>query len=362
MKRKGKIIFIAVLFSAILFSCTKTGFVNNASLKESINQGAMDLNNAVTAISTSKAYSILTVNDGTQKSATLADPVYKVYITLDSVKGIYDYHPLTKNKWGVPFRDRYGMPVMRFFSKTADDNKMIVRMPLKKVEHPRLFLWNFLKSDTSLTNNFQIALSDYHNNYNNYHDFDYLLASEISIDNAVAGKLNIDYLKSPSLGTTYASQYAFTDSYTADYKYQSGDTAVSSFAISKAGTVLYEEKRLTIKNDTLRFGREHQYILTIGNVTITRKSGTKTVSVSVDGIAQPNAVVEIIDNDNDSEASVCKKREVQITFEDGTITTVSALIGNSVENIKTLFDSLHDVYFAAYVVDLIAYDIYYQRN
>jgi hypothetical protein len=354
MKRQGTIILITVFLSAIIFSCTKTNFVDNASLKESINQSAMDLNNAVTAISATKAYSILTVNDGSVKSATGEDTPYRVYITLDSVKGIYNYHPVTrKNRWGIS--------LLRYFTKTTDDSKMIVRMPLKKVEHPRS-LRQYALSDSSLTNNFEIAVSDYHNNYNNYHDFDYLLASEISIDNTVAGQLNINYFKSPSLGITYASQYAFTDSYTADYKYQSGDTTVSSFAISKAGTILYEEKRLTIKNDTLWFGREHQYILTIGNVTITRKSGTRDVTVSVDGVEQPNAIVEIVDNDSDTEASVCKKRDVQITFEDGTITTISALIGNSVENIKTLFDSLHEVYFAAYIVDWIAYDIYYQRN
>jgi hypothetical protein len=126
--------------------------------------------------------------------------------------------------------------------------------------------------------------------------------------------------------------------------------------------VLYEEKLLTVRKDTARFGREHQYILTIGNVQIARKSGTKSVVVSVDGVVQPNAVVAIVDQETDSEASVCKKRDIQITFEDGTITTVSALIGKSIDNIKTLFDSLHSVYFAAYIVDWIAYDIYYQRN
>lgn len=136
----------------------------------------------------------------------------------------------------------------------------------------------------------------------------------------------------------------------------------SSFAILSDANVLYEEKLLTVKNDTARFGREHQYILTIGNVQISRKSGTKTVEVSVNGVLQPNAVVAIVDQAADSEASVCKKRDVQITFEDGTTTTVSALIGKSIDNIKTLFNSLHSVYFAAYIVDWIAYDIYYQRN
>jgi hypothetical protein len=307
------------------------------------------------AISSSKAYSILTVNEGTSKSVS-TESAYKVYINLDSIKGEYNYHPGQK-------KDRWGISLLRYFDKSANNSKMIVRMPLKKVEHPRS-LRDYTPSDTLLTNNFSISVSAYHNNYNSYHDFDYILASEIVVDNLKAGNLNIKYIISPTTGIEYASQYAFTGSYTADYKYESGDTTVSSFGISGSGKVLYEEKRLTIKSDTgkFHFGREHQYILTIGDVKIVRKYSTKTVEVYVNGILQPNAKVEIIDKEVDDEASVCKHREIQITFEDGTVTTVSALIGKSVDNIKTLFDSLHDVYFAAYVVDWIAYDIYYQRH
>ena len=99
-------------------------------------------------------------------------------------------------------------------------------------------------------------------------------------------------------------------------------------------------------------------------LAMSRLSGnqnSKNVQIAVNGVVQPDANVTIVDNENDDEASVCKKRDVQITFEDGTVTTVSDLIGSSVENIKTLYTSLHQVYFAAYIVDWIAYDIYYQR-
>jgi hypothetical protein len=238
---------------------------------------------------------------------------------------------------------------------------MVVNMPLKKVQDP-MSLRRYVPSDSTLTNNFSIAVSDYHNNYNSYWDYDYLLTSEISIDNVVAGDLNIKSVVSPTNGIQYASQYAFAGSYTAQYAYNSGDTTVSSFTILSGTTVLYQEKLLTLKVDTARFGRENKYILTIGNVQITRNSGTKAVTISVDGVLQPNATVTIVDQVSDPEASVCKKRDIQITFEDGTTSTVSALIGKSISDIKTLFDSLHSVYFAAYVVDWIAYDIYYNRN
>ena len=102
--------------------------------------------------------------------------------------------------------------------------------------------------------------------------------------------------------------------------------------------------------------------MTIGEVKIINKPFVHQVEVYLNGVLQSNALVEIIDKAEDSEASVCKKREIQITFDDGTTATISSLIGKSIENIKTLFDSLHQVYFAAYVIDWIAYDIYYQRK
>jgi hypothetical protein len=355
MKIQIRVILFASLAGATLLSCTKNGGPETkVSLKAAVNQSALNLNKAMDAISATQAYSIFTINGGGMKSGTGTDSTYKVYIPLEKIKGLFDYKPVAKV-------DHHGKSIIQFFNQTADNSQMIVRMPLSKVVNPRT-LRHHSEGDTALVNNFSIAVSDYHNNYNNYHDFDYALTSAISVDNVAAGNLVIKSVVSPKEGTDYSSQYAFTDSYTADYKYVSGDTTVSSFGISGSGKLLYEEKLLTIKNDTLRFGREHQYILTIGDVQITRKSGTHKAEVSVNGVLQPNATVTIVDRETDPEASVCKQRDIQITFEDGTIATVSALIGKSIDNIKTLFDSLHQVFFAAYVVDWIAYDIYYQRN
>jgi hypothetical protein len=354
MKKQVRIIFIATVCVSILAGCAKNdGILDQTSLKQAIDQSALKLNTAVSSISSTQAYSILTMNGGTAKSATVTDSIYRVYIPLDKIKGVYEYNKVTKyNHWGLS--------LVHFFTRTADDSKMIVNMPLKKVTRPGSLRF-FSASDSSLTNNFSIAVSAYHNNYNSYWDYDYNLVSEISIDKKVAGNLNIETVISPKNGTHYASQYSFSGGYTAKYKYESGDTSVSSFTILGNNKVLYEEKLLRMKNDTSKFHMERQYVLTIGNVEITRKSDFKDVKVSVNGVVQPNAKVTIVDNDNDQEASVCKKRDVQITFEDGSVTTVSALIGSSVENIKTLYTSLHQVYFAAYIVDWIAYDIYYQR-
>jgi hypothetical protein len=359
MKPQVRFLFLPVLFSVLIMSCTKNEGVTenstlNSSLKQAIDEGALNLNSAMDVITSAKAFSILTMSDGTQKSTSSTDSLYKVYIPLDSIKGVYEYQPGT-------VLNSHGSPLIRFFTWTGDDNQMILNLPLAKIENPRT-LRRTLPSDTSLTNNFSIAVSAYHNNYNSYRDFDYILASEISVDNSAIGNLDISYVKSPTNGTQYASQYVFSGSYTAKYQYESGDTTVSSFAILNGDEVLYKEQLLSIKNDTVKHGGERQYSLTIGELQIVRNAGDSVVEVYVNGVLQANAVVTIIDKEADTEASVCKKRDIQITFEDGTTVVVSDLIGQSIADIKTLFDSLHSVYFAAYVVDWIAYDVYYQRK
>jgi len=355
MKKQVRLLLTISLIAVFFGGCSRnSGLMDSSSLKLVINQNAMNLNKAVDKITSTQAFSILTVSDGTLKSESIIDSVYRVYIGLDQISGIYEYKPV--NAW-----DRWGFSLIRYFKRTADNSQMIVKMPLKKVKNP-MSLRHYSPADSTLANNFRIAVSDYYNNYNSYWDYEYLLDSKISIDNTEAGSLYMKSLVSPVTGRHYASQYTFAGGYKADYKFDSGDTTVYSFALMEGTNTLYGEKRITVKNDTARFGREHQYILTIGNVQIIRNSASHSVQIAVNGVIQPNAVVTVIDNEDEQEASCTHKREVQITFEDGTTTTISALIDSSVEDIRTIFSSLHQVYFAASIVDWIAYDIYYHRN
>jgi hypothetical protein len=342
-----------LMVAIILFwSCERnSGNLETLTLKQSINESAEDLNDAMESIASTKAFSLLTVSESEAKSVS-GDSIYRVYIGLDQINGVYEYQPVTAFERGIS--------LIKYFTRTADNSNMVVKMPLKKVERPGS-LRHYEEADSALTNNFSISVSEYHNNYDSYRDYDYLLTSSISIDEEVAGALNIESIVSPSAGTVYKSEYSFTEGYSAKYKYLSGDTTISGFGIYKDDILLYEEIRQTVRNDTAKFGREHLYTLSIGNVQIVRKSGVYAPAIYVGGVLQTNAVVEIIDRESDPEASLCKKRDIMITFDDGTVTTLSALIGGSVENIKVLFDSLHNVYFAAYIVDWIAYDIYYQR-
>ena len=352
MKTGNRIYAVLLILSLLLWSCERnSGNLDTITLKESINESAAELNDAMDAITSSKAFSLLTVSESEAKSVS-GDSIYRVYIGLDQIKGVYEYQPVTTFERGIS--------LIKYFTRTAENSNMVVKMPLKKVERPGS-LRHYEAADSSLTNNFSISVSEYHNNYNSFWDYDYILASTISIDNEVAGALNIESLVSPSEGTDYKSEYSFTDGYSAQYKYLSGDTTVSGFGIYKDDVLLYDELRQTIRNDTAKFGREHLYTLSIGDVQIIKKSGVVAPAIYVGGVLQTSAVVEVIDRESDPEASLCKKRDIRITFDDGTVTTLSALIGGSVENIKLLFESLHSVYFAAYIVDWIAYDIYYQR-
>jgi hypothetical protein len=351
MKTTGFKLAGIFLLSAMIWSCSKTETgTTQSALKDALTSSTQNLNNAMAEIGSTPAFELLSVSAGvTLKSGT----VYSSNIPLDLVKGVYDYKPLKTTE------SRY-YNLIRFFTKSTDASKMIVNMPLAKIKDPRV-LREYLKADSTLTNNFTISVSDYHNIYNNYHDYDYVNVAAITIDKANAGNLNIKSVVSPTLGTQYASQYAFNNGYTAKYLYTSGDTTVSSFTILKATSVLYKEELLTIKNDTSRFGREQQYSLTIGDVKLVRKS-YNTYQVFVKNVLQTKAVIAIVDDVATSEPSICHKRQIQITFDDGSVSTISALIGQSIDNITTLFTSLHEVYFAAYVVDWIAYDIFYKRN
>lgn len=344
-----------VMIAASLMLLPRCSKVENSdrSLKEAMSAGAAELGTAMEAISSTDAFKLFTLSAGDVKSdASAAD--YKVYIPLEKISGVYEYSPASTT-------DRWGISLIRFFKRTADNSSMIVKMPLKKVEQPRL-LRLMQQTDSDLANNFEIAVSEYYNNYNGFHDFDYLLNSEITIDQEKAGKLYIKSFLSPDEGRKYDSHYEFANGYTAGYSYESADSAVYSFAVSKDKDTLYSEKRIAVKSDSSPFRREHYYILTVGDVKIVKKLADKTTEIYVNNVLQTNAKVEIVDAEQDDDASVCRKRDLLITFDDGSTANLSALISDSVENIRSLFSSLREVYFAAYVVDWIAYDIYYQRN
>lgn len=344
------------IVSVMSWRCAKENMQSSSSsstttLKSALNQNITTLSTAVTAIKNDQGYKVLTLNGNTGlKAGTLSvDSVaYKVNIFLSLIKGVYDYNPAPALH---PFN---GAPI-RFFTKTADSSLMIVRMPTAILQRPES-MKHQQPRDTTYKNNFVITVSDYTYSWNDWFNYNYNIKSSVTIDSVAAGNLGI-VSYGDNTGYNYTSSYQFANGYLVSYHAASGDTMVTSYDISQGGTTLYEEKTLTLKSNFNLRHRENEYILTIGNVTIDRKTTLDSALVYVGGVLQTNAKVSIIDKVADPTASICKKRDIQITFADGTTTTVSQLAGTLIPTISTIFSSMSSVYFATGIVDWIAVDI-----
>jgi len=373
MKTKSYYLGLVIL-GFLTWSCTNKDELSSSqgSLKTSMNAGAENLTTAITAITNSTGYQVLTTSSSSSapsliKSAVSSSNSGSIFstpldtITLSSIAGIYDYKASKYKKWRPE--------LFNFFSKTGTSTDFIVRLPASKVKNPRSLL-SYTPSDTLLVNNYVIDVSQY-----NY-DFGRLLwhynqASTITIDGVTAGVLSIQSSRNKTNGYRFKSDFAFANGYDTKIIYSTGDTILSDYSISKGGTILFDEKFTAIKNDTASRHREKEYSLTIGNVVIVRNpthkdSGLDSAKVYVGGILQTKATVEIVDNTSKSDTTefsiIGHNRDLKITFDDGTTSTVSQLLGSTITDIRALFVSLRQVYFATNVVDWVAWDIFMNKK
>ena len=322
------------------------------------------LNTAVNKISASNGYQVLASSTSTSansasyvKSSVVAayDSTYKSILLAD-IAGIYDFKASEK---------RGPQSALRLFTKTGTSNLMIVRLPESKVKNPNALL-RYSPADTALTNDYVISLTKYQDYFKNANTWDYEMASNINIKNIDAGALAIQSSNSTVNGYKYASEFVFTDGYKASCTYASGDTAIANYAINDGSKVLYSEKYTAIRGSKTSKHREQKYSLTIGNVEIVRgmgKAGLDSTKVYVGGVLQTSAKIEIVDidastADGTDNSVINHKRELKITFDDGTSSTISELLGTSVTTIRTLFASLRQSSFAVGIIDWIAWDIY----
>ena len=203
------------LLSSLVLSCSKTETGSSQiPLKDALTSSTRNLNSAITDISSLQAFQLLSVSSGsTLKSGTMMTTTtgYGALIPLSLVKGVYDYK-------AIKTEESSHYPLIRFFTKSAANSNMVVNLPLSKLKNPH-DMREYHKADSTLTNNFSISVSDYHNNYNNYHDYDYDNVADIAIDKVKAGGLSIKSIVSPNHNTQYASQFDFTNGYTAKYLY-----------------------------------------------------------------------------------------------------------------------------------------------
>ena len=365
MKTKSFYLGLALL-SFMTWSCTSQDGVTNQSLKTSISASAQDLTTAMSSITSSTGYGVLSSSASAPsmvKSSTSASSVISSVsdtISLSQIAGIYDYKAKKYKKWS---------PLLfNFFAKTGTSSDFIVRLPESKVKNPKL-LFQYSAADTALVNNYVIDVSKYSYVFGRYL-WNYNLASTITVSDVNVGALTVQSSRNKTEGQNFVSDFLFADGYDAKLQYSTGDTILSVYSISKGGTTLFQEKFTAIKDSASRH-REKQYSLTIGNVQIVRNvakgsNGLDSAQVYLGGVLQTKAIVKIIDttsSTDDTEFSVIgNNRDLQITFDDGTTTTVSKLLGSTITDVRSLFLSLRQVYFATNVVDWVAWDVLLNKN
>jgi len=361
-----KLKFLLMIVAAVLLAGCDSE-LSTSSLKKTLDNNVQSLTVAINKISSSSDFQLMTEmteasqNVGMLKTPGIVEGEYMpndtVLISLDKISGVYEY------SWK---KVKANSQLLRFFTRTDDNQFMIVRLPVQKVRNPKV-LFGFQPADTLLTNNFEASVSDYYVFRNRVAGNEYRLTSDFSIDNTKIGTLTELRTRNKVNGFNSSSVYALTSGYTVTRTENSGDTAQSVYAISEGSKVLYEEKMVSVKVvGHMNRHRENTYSLTIGDVQIVRQRGLNSLDsakVYVAGILQTNAKVEVVINQPDSlnQCVTDAKRDLQITFDDGTVTTVRTLMGNTVDEIGKIFRAARQASFATDIIDRIAWNIYTRK-
>jgi hypothetical protein len=341
---KRFVVFLTVILVFLTWGCSKVE-TETLNLKDSLERNVADLNNAVNYISTTKGYQMLSASSSALKS----EESFNDSISLDLIAGIYDFKPdlCHYHMFFIPYR---------LFEKTGESEQMVVNMPHKLVFHP-MYLYNINPFDSLLENNFTISASDYHCYYSWFNQYDYKLTAGFTLDSEDIGSLDVTSVGNNESGLSYSSEYIFNEGYKISVGFLSGDSTVSSFALTHNDEILIEETMIRVRQD-FQNDREKKYILTIGNIDIVKGTGIDSIQVYLDGVLQQNAAA-VIDDTTYMGASICHTRNILLTFDDGSTAKLSELIKPAKQALATLVDSLHSMNFATYVVNYIAISIYY---
>jgi len=345
---KRNVFIIAGIVALTAWQCSKSDR-SNLSLKVSLEVSAEKINTAFDKISASKGYELLSVTEADTKS----DDSYgfRDSIDLALIEGIYDFKPVTETTRHLYFP-------FRLFEKTETSDKLIVNLPERLVFHPR-HLHYYNKSDSALKNNFTITASDYHFYYTWWNNYDYNLSADFTLDSKDVGAMNLFSSWKSGTAGKYSRSFTFPEGYSIAQNGQTGDTAKMAFALAQNEDTLLMESLTFIGQDFKR--KEMQYILSIGKVDIKRTTGIDSIQVFLDGVLQKKAAAKIVDTE-DVNTSICYKRDILLTFDDGTTSKLSELISPSIETLRTLSRSLSEMYISKHIVDYIAFSIYYNNH
>jgi hypothetical protein len=350
---KRKILVISIAIGLLGWGCSKVDTqTQSMSLKQSLEKNVADINTAISKISATKGYQVLSATGDPVARLSVTGPSFKDSITLALVAGIYDYQFDT-----IPMHHRFEFPY-RLFKKTGTSSNMVVNLPQKLILHPR-YLHSFLKPDSILKNDFTITASNYHLYYNWWNNLDYKLTAGLMLKGADLGSFDISAVSTTYKDQVNSSKYTFTGGYSISTSWQAGDTSKSTFALYIDTSPLLLEK--TLFAGTGFHKRERQYDLTIGNIEIKRGLGIDSIQVFQNGVLQKKAGAKITDS-ADSTGTIFNRRDILLTFDDGTTAKLSTLISPALTQLKTLYTSLHDMYFAENIVDYIAVNIYFNSR
>ncbi|MCZ4693263.1 hypothetical protein DWB61_06595 [Ancylomarina euxinus] len=359
MKKSIFCIGTLLLFSAALWSCSDDSDNNleeDLSLVQLMEVKANALADAVVDISESKGFEIITIDDASMKmgGGQSDDSRYVMTITLNDIKGIYDYKKGLTEQQGIT---KYGY--LKVFDKVADSESFILRLPKEKAMRP----WKlYVDEDVEYVNDFVITTNEYNYSYLGGMQFDYLLNSEIEIEDEKAGELFVDWSISENMNFDYQSKFTFADDFSVGVEFGLNEMYSYAFNLMKGDDILFrEEVEISKSDDTDK--RELKYSLELGNIKIIWNSESESYVVYRNGELQEGAKIQVTHKYESDEAHVafCRKgRDIKITFEDGTSIQLSELLtANTLELMNKIFSSMHDMKFVKHIVDKVAREVYY---
>lgn len=345
---KKSLIIVAAFFALASWQCSKTDQgISDLNLKESLKINAVKINTAFEKIAGSKGFQLLNVSDAEAKS----EYGFNDSIDLNLIAGIYEYKPDTL------FSEHKYFPY-RLFTKTGTSDRFIVKLPQMLVFHPR-HLHYFDASDSTLKNDFSITANDYHFYYTWWNTDDYKLDADFALNSENIGNLKMTSSWNSGTAGSYLSEYTFPEGYSVTRSGQTGDTAKFVFSLAKENDILLKES-VAFTGDGFE-KREKQYDLIIGNVDIRKSTGIDSIQVYLNGVLQKKAGAKIIDT-VDANASICYKRDILLAFDDGTTEKLSDLISPGLTILRSVSQSLGEMYISKHIIDYIALSVYYNTR
>ncbi|WP_421921251.1 hypothetical protein [Marinifilum sp.] len=412
MKRNIFAVGMLLAFSAALWSCSssddKTPDLDQVLDKETVATEAASLAAAVEEITSSPGFELITmsesgssVKEGTEEDGSDERFSLAQSITLEDIKGVYDYI--------LPAKDEESNTKMGYgfwhnaFDRVDDSEFFEINLPQEKAERPwKLYVEE--DDDAELENNFHIKASEYNSSTETNNDgikFDYMLNADLSIEEEDAGNIIVDWTldmpgfkmsdeemlddEMPGSGMTwtYMSEFGLDNGYSVGHDFILGETVEFAYNLKKDEEVLFMEEVKFNRGSEEDYDADYEYALTIGNIKIVKKSSSDEYEVYRDGQLEEDAVIEILEEEDDatkndedegefdedeSEDAFCRGGfDIKITFtnDDGTedVVILSELLGeDTLNDLDEIFSSMYDMYFVKNLVDRVAREAYRENT